>query len=88
MKCIDRAPCRFNKIVAGYMQQAVRQHGTVLCGLPKAVAVQPRRIRRVMFQKALPQRVSHGRGGWRKIGLNAASLVDGIDRNNEQAAHA
>jgi len=70
------------------MQQAVQQHGAAPCGQHNPVAAQSRRIRRVMFQKARPQHVSHECGVQLKTGRTAASLLDGIDRKKARGAHA
>ncbi len=76
------------QIVPGQMEQAVQQHRAVAGGQDKAVAVEPRRVRRVVLEKARPQHVRHGRGAQRQARMAAVGLLHGVDRKEAQGIYA
>ena len=57
------------QIVAGQMQQRIKQHRAVAGRKQKPIAIFPLRILRVVPQEARPKHVSHRRGAQRQTGM-------------------
>ena len=63
------------QIVAGQMQQAVEQHGTMACGQDKSVPVGPSRIPGAVAQEPGPEDICHGCGAHGHAGMAGIGLL-------------
>ena len=61
-------------IVAGQMEHAVKQHGSMARRKDETITIRPRRVLRIMFKKARPQNIrsrreTHGRARMTGVGF-------------------
>src|SRR5581483_12188912 len=75
-------------VIAGQMQQAVKQHRTVTRRKNKPIAVGPARLAGIVSEKTRPKHVGHGRRSHREPGMAGISLLDGVDRQESDGVDA
>ena len=66
------------QVIAGQVEQRVEQHRPVARGQDEAVAVRPRRVRRVVAQEAGPEDVGHRRRAHGEARMAGVGMLDGV----------
>ena len=76
------------QIVAGKMQQAVEQHGTVPRRKNEPIAIGPKRIVRIEAEEAGPQCIRHGGRAHRHSGMPGVGVLHGVYRKHAEGIDA
>ena len=76
------------EIVAGQVQEAIKQHRTVSGREHEPIAITPVRIARIVFEQARPQHVSHRRGAKWQPRMTAVRLLYRIHREESHRVDA
>jgi hypothetical protein len=72
------------QVEARDMKQSVQQRRSMSGRENKAVAVRPDGITRVEFEKAIPERIGHGRRTQRQAGVTGLGFLHGVHGQEAQ----
>src|SRR5258708_10885994 len=78
-KLVEDFAVMVDSFYSGEMQRRIKKHGRVTCGKNEAITIGPERIRRIVTQNFLPERVHHRCEAHRCAGMAGVCLLHSVD---------